>query len=244
MDLVDALEADSGVVSVVGAGGKKSTMYRLAEAIERAVVTATVRIPPFESHVSRVMVTPDPREAIEAAGPADWPLGLVPERSSDERFLGYERSVIDDLSELDTVDTILVKADGARMRKFKAPNEREPQIPSSTTVVVPVVSAHVIGEVLSEELVHRVDRVSAISGLSPGRIMTPEAIAEVIASPKGGHKGVPADATVLPVINMVDDGALERRAHAVAQNILAQSSVSRVLLTQLNADEPVIDIVE
>lgn len=243
MELVEALEADSGVISVVGAGGKKSTMYRLASSIDRAVVTATVRIPPFEDHVSTLAVTGDPVGAVETARDDDWPLGLVPDGDKDDRYLGYEPAVIDELAGVHEIDTVLVKADGARMRKFKAPNDREPQIPTSTSVVVPVLSAHVIGEVLSDELVHRVDRVATITGLSRGQIMHPEAIAEVIASPNGGHKGVPEGATVIPVINMVDDGALKRRAQLVADQILNRSDCQRVILTELTASDPVIDVV-
>lgn len=243
MELVRALEAEAGVVSVVGAGGKKSAMYRLARSIDRAVVTATVRIPPFEAHVARVEVTDDPVAAVAAAGPDDWPLGLIAARDSADRLLGYEPPVIDELSTVTAVDTVIVKADGARMRKFKAPDEGEPRIPARSTVVVPVLSAHVIGEPLSAELVHRVERVADISGLSPGQIMTPEAVAAVVVSPAGGHKGVPDGATVIPVINMVDDPGAERRARGVAGHILAQSACPRVVLTRLNTDEPVVDLV-
>lgn len=243
MDLVHALAADSGVLSVVGAGGKKSVMYRLAERLDRAVVTATVRIPPFSSHVAKLAVTRNPAGVIEEATADDWPLGLVPERSDDERYLGYDRSVIDELAFRDDLQTLLVKADGARMRKFKAPNDREPQLPESTTVVVPIVSAHVIGETLSDERVHRVDRVASITGLSPGQIMSPEAIAEVMVSSEGGMKDVPDGTKVISVINMVDDRALEQRATRVAQLIIEQSPSDRVVLTQLTADDPIIKIV-
>lgn len=244
MKLVSALDARSGVVSVVGAGGKKSTMYRLAEAIDRAVVTATVRIPPFESHVARVVVTDDPVRTILDASEDDWPLGLVPKIEREDRYLGYATELIDSMAEIEPVDTILVKADGARLRKFKAPDQREPQVPASSTVVVPVVSAHVIGQPLSDELVHRVDRVATLTGLSPGQIMTPEAVAAVLSSPDGGHKGVPDGATVIPLINMVDDDGLYRRARQVADSLLSHRAYRRVILTQLTAEQPVVEVVE
>ena len=59
MDLREAFAAE-GVVAVVGAGGKKSTLYALAADLGRAVLTATVRIPPFEGHVERLLVTDEP----------------------------------------------------------------------------------------------------------------------------------------------------------------------------------------
>lgn len=246
MDLVEALDADDGVVAAVGAGGKKSTMYALADAIERAVVTATVRIPLFDEQVASLAVTESPVEAISSATAADWPLGLVPAREPDrgDRYLGYDPAVVDDIGDCDAVDTVLVKADGARMRKFKAPGESEPQLPASTTVVTPIVSAHVIGQPLSSEYVHRVERVADLTGLAPGQIMTPEAIATVLSSDDGGCKGAPPDASVIPVINMVDDDGLARLARQVAQSTLASDGVDRVVLTQLTADAPVVDVLE
>lgn len=245
MDLVTALEATDGVVTVVGAGGKKSTMFRLSRSIDRAVVTATVTIPIFDERVAAMAVTDDPVGAVDDATADDWPLGVVPEPEPgrDDRYLGYDPAIIDELSDHPVPDTILVKADGARMRKFKAPKAGEPVIPSSSTVVVPVVSAHVIGEPLSSEYVHRIDKVGDLTGLSPGQIMPPEAIAEVIASPDGGHKHVPDGATVIPVINMVDDAGLAQRARAVANAILEGSHCRRVVLTRLTADDPVVEVI-
>lgn len=46
MELVEAVGVE-GVVCVV-AGDKKTTLYALADRVEQAVVTATVRIPIFD----------------------------------------------------------------------------------------------------------------------------------------------------------------------------------------------------
>lgn len=244
MDLVAALEADRGLVGVVGAGGKKSLMYRLAHRLDRAVVTATVRIPIFDRHVARVIVTSTPARAVDAADPGDWPFGLVPERDGEDRYRGYDPAVIDELATHGDVQTILVKADGARMRRFKAPGEDEPQVPRAATVVAPVVSARAIGEPLAEGLVHRVEHVRRLTGLSVGDELTTDAVARVIANDRGGHKGVPDGATVVPTINMVDTPSLERRARRLAGAILERCGAPRVVLTQLTADDPLVDVIE
>ena len=58
MRLASALAADEEqCVAVVGAGGKKTTLYLLGSLLDRAVVTATVRIPIFDDQVARVVVT-------------------------------------------------------------------------------------------------------------------------------------------------------------------------------------------
>ncbi|QCS43432.1 selenium cofactor biosynthesis protein YqeC [Natrinema versiforme] len=239
MDVVEALEARRDMTCFVGAGGKKTTMATLASVLERAVVTATVRIPIFDDWVERVAVTDDPVAAVE--GTADWPLGVVPEREREDRYLGYDRATVDALADLDV--PVLAKADGARMRRFKAPNEREPQLPSSAKTVVPIASAHVVGEPLTEERVHRVDRVAALTGLEPGDEIRPADVATVLASDRGGRKDVPDGATVIPLLNMVDDEALAATARRVAAEIHERADVPRVVLAEMRADRPLVDIV-
>lgn len=239
MDVVEALEARRGTTCVVGAGGKKTTMATLAATLERAVVTATVRIPIFDDWVERVAVTDDPIAAV--AETADWPLGVVPEREREDRYLGYDRATVDALAGLDV--PVLVKADGARMRRFKAPNDREPQLPPSADTVVPIASAHVVGAPLTEERVHRVERVAELTGLEPGEEIRPADVATVLASDRGGRKDVPDSATVIPLLNMVDDEALEATARQVATEIHARADIPRVVLAELRADRPIVDVV-
>jgi probable selenium-dependent hydroxylase accessory protein YqeC len=243
VNLASALRAE-GVVSVVGAGGKKTTMYALAERIERAVVTATVRIPIFDEHVETIRVTEDPIAAIETT--ENWPVGVVPEREREDRYLGYDPAVIDELAAEADVDAILVKADGARMRRFKAPDDREPQLPRHADTVVPVASARVVGKPLTDEFVHRVDRVAALTGLEPGDEIRPVDVATVLADGRGGLKDVPADATVVPLLNMVDDDRLESIARDVATKLLErvvetdpEVDVPHVVLARMVDDDPV-----
>lgn len=241
MDLVDALDV-SGLTCVVGAGGKKTTLYSLADRIERAVVTATVRIPIFDSHVASVAVTDDPVDAVESA--TEWPIGVVAAREADDRYLGYDPETVAELGRADSADAVLVKADGARMREFKAPGDREPRIPDNADTVIPIVSAHVVGSPLSEERVHRVERVAELTGLEPGDPIRPADVATVLASPAGGLKDVPGGATVIPLVNKVDDPDREAAARDIAAEILSRADVPRVVLASMTADEPVVEIIE
>lgn len=245
MELLDALDARSGVVCTVGAGGKKTTLYTLAgraaaDGIE-TVLTATVRIPLFDPHVREVVTTDDPVGAIEAA--EAWPLGVVPARDGEDRYGGYGTDVVDEVAAADVAELVLVKADGARTREFKAPGDREPQIPASADVVLPIASVQAVGRPLTEAVVHRPERVSAVADLEPGERIEPEHVAAVVASPEGGLKGVPGGATAIPVLNKVDDREWESLAREVAAGIHERADVPRVVLTSMTADEPVVDVV-
>lgn len=245
MDIVDALEAATGTTCVVGAGGKKTTMATLGKRLDRAVVTATVRIPIFDEWAGRVVITENPVETVEAAlersEAGEWPLGVVPEQEREDRYRGYDPETIDRLGDLDV--PILLKADGARMRRFKAPDDHEPRLPATADTVVAIASVHVVGEPLSGELVHRVEEVSRITGLEPGDEITAADVAAVLASDRGGRKDVPSGATYIPLVNMVDDADLKTTARAVAAEIHDRIDVPRVVLAEMRAEEPVVDVV-
>lgn len=242
MDIVEALDAERGVVCAVGAGGKKSTLFALADRVESAIVTATVRIPIFDPHVADVAVTADPVAALKSTDAR--PLGVVPERERSDRYLGYDPGVVDDLAAAAPDATVLVKSDGARTREFKAPGDHEPRIPSSATTVVPVVSAHVVGTPLTAERVHRPGRVAAVAGMDEGDTVHAGDVAAVVASEAGGMKGVPTDASVIPVVNKVDDAELESTAQDIAREIHARVDVPRVVLAQMTATDPLVSVVE
>jgi len=246
MRLLDALNAHSGVLCVVGAGGKKTALYTLAADAAgeglRSVVTATVRIPIFDDHVTQVLTASEPLNRLD--GSLECPVGFVPEREGKNRYRGYNTAVIDELAATDIADVILVKADGARNREFKAPNEQEPQIPASATTVVPIASVHTVGKPLTEEYVHRPERVSALTGREIGERITARDVATVLASPAGGLKGVPGDATAIPLLNKADDEELAGVARTIARDVLARAPVPRVVLARLRADDPVVEVVE
>lgn len=243
MDLVTAIDPDDGPICVVGAGGKTTTMYALASRLPNSVVTATVRIPIFDRQVSTVLVSPDPVQALEDATEDAFPLGLVPERERTDRYLGYEPDVVSELAAAHDGPTI-VKADGARMRDFKAPGEDEPRIPRSASVVVPVVSVHVVGKPLTGHWVHRPERVSDLTDTDVGEEITPETVATVLAHEEGGLKGVPADASLVPLVTKVDSHDHEQAARDIAAGVHARSpsatvEVPRVALARFDVFEAI-----
>jgi probable selenium-dependent hydroxylase accessory protein YqeC len=238
MDIVDALGVGEGTTCFVGAGGKKTAMATLAGRVDRAVVTATVRIPPFAAWVERVVVTDDPVAAV--AGADAWPVGVVPEREREDRYRGYDPAEVDALAASGAAGAVLVKADGARSRLFKAPDEHEPQIPSRADTVVPVAGARVVGKPLTDDHVHRVDRVAALTGSEPGETLTPANVAAVLADGAGGLKGVPDGAEAVPLVNMVDDADLEATAREIAAEVHDRADVPRVVLAEMRAADPLV----
>ena len=246
-ELLDALEARRGLVCFVGAGGKKTTFYRLAALHPgRVGITATVHIPFFPKSIDAHPLIAEEgtllSSLLEESGRHDK---LIFARPSDKhgRFAGLPTSLVSEAHAQAGFDVTLVKADGARNRWIKAPNESEPRIPPDADTVVCVVSARAIGKPLSDRIAHRVERIEALCGARAGEPIGAEHVARLLASEQGGLRGV-GEARVIPVINMVDDAEHGRLARQAAEHALAATDrFDRVVLTSMRRDPPVVEVV-
>ncbi len=207
-DLLELFHARSGIVCTVGAGGKKTTLYRLLEAHPgRVGLTSTVFIPPFPKDLPLHLIRAEPNElfsAVSAAAATHPRIAYTGTTTKKGRFAGLPTALIEELHKRLGFEVTFVKADGARTRFVKAPADDEPQLPPNATTVVPVVSARAIGQPLSERTAHRLERIAQVTGARSGEPLTPAHVGKLLASEQGLLKGV-GQAYVVPLINMVDD---------------------------------------
>lgn len=243
MQLSSALDlGDRALVAFVGAGGKKTAMHRLArEGTERGFdvgFTTTTQMPPPDLPLT---VT-NAEELSDALLETEPPVAFASEWVSDpervaRKVRGFDPEPLTSVFDRGLFDWLLVKADGARSREFKAPNASEPVVPDEATHVVPVASVHVVGEPLSEAVVHRPERVASITDRSVGDTITPEAIGTVLASPHGGLQYVPDAAAVIPVINKADTSPHQETARAVLEHAFEETTrFTRGLITSFERD--------
>lgn len=220
------------VVAFVGGGGKSAAMFRLAGELaatgRRVVMTTTTRI--FESQIalSPAWLPADALDHLDALLTAHRQVLITGGSDGRGKATGLTPAEVERLAARPDVEAVLVEADGSRMRPFKAPAAHEPVIPSSTTHLVPVVGADVLGQPLDEAHVHRADVVAALTGARLGVAVTPELVADVLAHPQGGLKGRPGTARVVPLVNKADvnpDGAA-----AVAHLLLQSPIIDEVIV--------------
>jgi probable selenium-dependent hydroxylase accessory protein YqeC len=246
--LLDLLCARSGLVCTVGAGGKKSALYRLAAAHPgRLAITSTVFIPPFPKNLDIEVVRAEPARllaAVQALATKHRRIAYTGVVTKKGRFEGVPAALVRQIHECAGFDVTLIKADGARTRLIKAPGNDEPQIPSDVTTVIPVISAQAIGQPLSERIAHRPETIERITGARLGQALTPTHIARLLASEEGLLKGV-GTADVVPLINMCDDAATRALAVQAAEQALGLTNrFSRVVLGSMRAADAIVDVVE
>ncbi|MDQ2074249.1 selenium cofactor biosynthesis protein YqeC [Haloarcula sp. NS06] len=244
MDLAAALGlGSSAAVAFVGAGGKKTAMGQLTvEGTDRGYdvgYTTTTAMPPPPDLPLTLTGPNDWRANLEAHDP---PVAVARERVPnparvDRKVRGFEASVVEQLSDAGLFDWLLVKADGARKREFKAPGDGEPVVPSTATHVVPVASVAAVGEALTTDVVHRPERVADITGLRVGDTITAAAVGIVLTHPEGGLRNAPAEASVIPLVNKADTEPQRRIATDVLTHALSQTErCSRGVITSFASD--------
>jgi molybdenum cofactor cytidylyltransferase len=249
MDLTDALElGPREIVALVGGGGKTTAMYRLcveAAAHGRsAVASGTARFTePFGGATVPLLVDEDESKLAESVSAAlatePWVIAAAG-RGSKERLQPLSYESVDRLARNPAIGLIALEADGSAMRPFKAPAEHEPALPDSATFVVAVVGADIFGRPLTQEAVHRPERVAALTGASLGDIVTPHMVAAVLAHPQGGRKGIPAAARFAVLINKVGERRL--RDARTAASLLRERGVQVVVLAQVREERPVVEV--
>lgn len=245
--LLDLLGARQGIVCAVGAGGKKTVLHYLAaQHPGRVALTATVVTTDFPPGLGfDVVVAPDaelpgrvarldPARGVAYACPIDKP----------GRHGGVLPEVIARIHREQGFAATYVKADGARMRWIKAPDDDEPVLPPGCGRIVAIVSARAIGEPLGPRVAHRLGQLQAVTGLAPDEIIRPLHVARLLASRAGLRKGADR-CPVVAVINMVDDAereALAREAAGIALDL--DPAIGQVVLTCLQREEdPVVAVV-
>ncbi|MDD2443160.1 MAG: selenium cofactor biosynthesis protein YqeC [Desulfotomaculaceae bacterium] len=248
MNLAGALGlSEREVVSFVGGGGKTTLMFRLAEEIPfryRVVITTTTKIflPPPDKYTTLLIGKRAPVEN-DLAGYLQS--GIRPVLGSvllkNNKIEGIDPEHIKPLQ--NCADTILVEADGSKGLSLKGYLDHEPVIPRSTTMLVIVIGADVIGKTISPGYVHRPEVVAKRTGLNMGSVIDAEVISRLITHPEGPLRLCPFNASALLFINKTDCLEDPGEVYRLGRLLLG-GRIKKVILGSAISENPVIDILE
>lgn len=248
MKLQKAFDIVSGdVVSLVGAGGKTSTLialgHELAAAGLRVLATTTTRI-----GVDQLQLMP-------FALPATASMGSISMAVDEHHFVFLHGDIrgskvhgppLETISRwLDGVasDVLLIEADGARGLPLKAPRPHEPVIPPETTLVVVIASVSVLGQPLDDDHVYNASAIDDRYGFGLGNRVRSPWVGQVLRDEELGLRGVPPGVRVMAFLNQTPPkGQGRNRARLVAQHTLRSPRISGVALGSTRAADPVSEV--
>lgn len=228
-------------VAVVGAGGKTSTLWRLAEGLSgKVVITTTTHLglDQIEKAEQQIFI-----ELEDDLSTIDWLhsskiISLTGPAMDGHRLRSLSSEQIDRLSQIskDHNFSILIEADGARMLPLKAPDEHEPVIPGWVDAVIVLAGMSALEKPLDDKSVFRVKEFSTLSGIPEGEPITAEGIGRVLGNPNGGLKGIPEKARRILVLNQAENQADQPEIMRIANH--CTEIYDPVLITSLDYKQP------
>ena len=195
---------ESPVISIAGAGGKTTLMFRLADLLERpCVTTTTTKVGALQIRMADICLG-------YAEFPPEDPAKVMWVSPSVEpvkgKISGFESAEFRKLAAVcrDRGFALVNEADGAACRHIKAPASHEPVIPSGSDVCIYCVGLDVLGKPLNNEYVHRPEILSGLTGIPEGTLITAECIRDLLDHPEGGLKNMPAAALKIVYLTHAD----------------------------------------
>jgi probable selenium-dependent hydroxylase accessory protein YqeC len=241
------------MISLSGAGGKTTLMFRLAKELflagKKVVTTTTTKIlEPASRETISLFIHRDEKELnqfVQKHLDEYRQITIAREKLESGKLKGVSSDLLNDLWSSNEIDYIITEADGAAGRSVKAPREGEPVIPSSTTMVVAILGVDGVGMEVIEDNVFQSKRVSKLTGIPIGEKMTEEAMAVLMTHPEGIFKGAPSSSRVISFLNKVDILNGVAKAKGMAQKIIQKKhpQIERVILGQLKSEFPIVEVI-
>ncbi|MCP4670807.1 MAG: putative selenium-dependent hydroxylase accessory protein YqeC [Desulfobacula sp.] len=179
----------TGVISIIGAGGKTSLMFQLARELSklknRVLTTTTTKIfmpKPLQSPDTIIENSVDKliqRAKINLKNFSHFSAGKKYDPVS-KKLIGFSTHTINQLWKTCLFDWIIVEADGAKQRSHKASGSHEPVIPKDTTHLILVTGLDAVGKTLDDHSVHRPEIFSNNTGTGMGDVIDEQSIAASI----------------------------------------------------------------
>jgi probable selenium-dependent hydroxylase accessory protein YqeC len=240
------------VISLVGAGGKTTLMFRLAKELllagEKVVTTTTTKILEPSSEETPCLFVHSDEEKLRQLALQHIDqfrhVTLAQERLEAKKLKGISPELVGLLWNSPEIDMVIIEADGAAGRPVKAPREWEPVIPFHTTLVIGLLGVDGVGKELTEENLFQAERISQLTGIPLGGKMTCKGMAVLVVHPQGIFKGAPHASRRVAFINKVDvpEGIIWGRD--IGKEILEKGSpqIERVILGRLKSEFPVAEV--
>ena len=238
MNLSDYIKLDKkDIMSIVGAGGKTTMMFKLAEELRqcsKVLVTTTTKIymPPKDMYD---FICTDGERFHKYTDMKENGVYILGNGVNQEnKILGLNEKQLSELAP--HFDYILIEADGSKEKQLKGWSEFEPVIYSKTTKTIGIIDIRSIGIVISEDKVHRSKIFCKITGTDQGDTVKLEHLTKLIMHPQGLFKG--AQGEKILYINKVEDPEQLVLAKLLACEINLRNDkiVNRVIIGSLKTN--------
>jgi probable selenium-dependent hydroxylase accessory protein YqeC len=179
----------SDIISIVGAGGKTTMMFKLAEELRgrnKVLVTTTTKIYVPLGNKYDFICTDSEMMPIYIHMKDNGIYILGSRVNGENKILGLSEKELDKLAPY--FDYIIIEADGAKKKRLKGWSEFEPVIYKKTTKTIGIVDIQAFGMVISEDNIHRSKIFCELTGAKQRELVNLEHLFNIIINPLGLFK--------------------------------------------------------
>jgi probable selenium-dependent hydroxylase accessory protein YqeC len=231
IELIDKLNLkDNELISFVGAGGKTTLIFVLAQALKdfgkKVLVTTTTKILlPDENQYDTIIFDSSNNIEVFKKNYLKTVTCLGNSFSPEHnKIKGVDDKYIDEIFKAGIFDYILVEADGAKRKSIKASADHEPVIPSETSIVFGIIGLDSIDKTICDENVHRPEIFCSVTNSHLGGTINEDIIVNLILSDKGIFKKAPQSGRKIVILNKADDDLQREKAAAIIGRVRRRST--------------------
>lgn len=224
------------LICFVGGGGKTSSMLRLAKELKEIgksiLVTTTTKIyKPNEKDYDRLIVEPNQDIVWDGNQMLKGEITFLGQGiSSENKLLGVNKEIIDDLFQKEKFDYILVECDGAKNKPIKAPAFHEPVIPPKAGIVVGVIGLDALNKRINNESVHRPNIFSEIVSGKINEKIDEHKVVNLITSKEGLFKGIPKRSNKYLFLNKAETESRFRYGYKIKELLKNNNSIDKIII--------------
>lgn len=230
MNLIKSLRLDRAttetpIISFVGAGGKTTAIFRLAQEMvgdsyHSVLVSATTHLGSWQTSLADHHVIA--KDINDLNNIPENGVILITGEIENKRTNPIDQTILYWLREYSKTRNIplLIEADGSHQKPLKAPASHEPPIPEFTDIVIAIAGLQAIGKPLTEEYIHRDASYSLLSDIGTNQPVTPNGVVRVFSDPLGGLKNIPSHARRVAFLNQADTPELQSIGGSMARDLL------------------------
>ncbi len=219
----------SELISIVGGGGKTTSMFRLARELlkhgKKVLVSTTTAIfkPEDDTYESLYLTENTDYKSIRGSTSGITVIGSRVD-SVKNKLMGVDDQVIDEIFRSKIFDYIIIEADGANRKPIKAPASHEPVIPSMTTKVIGLIGMDCVGKKIYEENVHRADIFAQVTSSKLGDIIDENTIYNLALAKDGIFKSTPLQSKKYIILNKVESKERQRVSEKVKSKVFSTNT--------------------
>ncbi|MGL5822362.1 MAG: selenium cofactor biosynthesis protein YqeC [Sarcina sp.] len=184
-DLINIKNKD--VISIVGSGGKTSLLYNIAKSTSNNKVlvstTTKIRIPDncFYDYIAF-----NEQDSITMSKSKNKGIYILANKLNDEKLESIEIDILEKI--VDEFDLTILEADGSKEKLIKGWNDTEPVILEKTTKTIGIVNLDVVGKIINDENIHRIDKFLDITCTKINDLIDKECLIKLIMNKNGLFK--------------------------------------------------------